>query len=196
MPDKNTQKPQKVMQKTNSSPPPPPVPPEGQGNSDGRFRRADEVFCEFCGLIMKMNSSICPHCGHKTKKSKKTPGCAIAAIAIGVVMVGMCIIGILAAIAIPNFIAYRTKAVEAAIQTELKNVQIAQEEYFLYNNKYALNFESLGYESDIITSHNIIITVEQADSSCYKLKGTSDRTSKIFWIGCEDTAPEYEENPY
>ena len=47
------------------------------------------------------------------------------------------IIGILAAIAIPKFSATRTKAAQAALKSDLRNLMTAQESYFGDNATYA-----------------------------------------------------------
>jgi type IV pilus assembly protein PilA len=53
-------------------------------------------------------------------------------------LVVMVIIGILAAIAIPSFLAQRDKGYQAAIKSDLKNAAIAEESYATDNNgKYA-----------------------------------------------------------
>jgi type IV pilus assembly protein PilA len=47
------------------------------------------------------------------------------------------IIGILAAIAIPKFAATKDKAKLAAIKSDLRNIETAEEAYFSDNNEYA-----------------------------------------------------------
>lgn len=56
-------------------------------------------------------------------------------------MIVIAIIGILAAIAIPNFISYRKRSYDSAAQSDLKNFMTAQEAYFVDYEKYA-DFES------------------------------------------------------
>ena len=55
------------------------------------------------------------------------------------IMVVIAIIAILAAIAIPQFSAYRDKSKIAAAQSALRNLAVAQENYYYYNNCYTLN---------------------------------------------------------
>ena len=52
-------------------------------------------------------------------------------------MIVIAIIGILAAIAIPNFISYRKRSYDTAAQSDLKNLMTAQEAYFVDFQKYA-----------------------------------------------------------
>ena len=51
-------------------------------------------------------------------------------------LVVIAIIGILAAIAIPQFAAYRERAYKSEAQSDLKNAATAQEAYFVDNNTY------------------------------------------------------------
>ena len=51
-------------------------------------------------------------------------------------MIVIAIIGILAAIAIPQFAAYRKRAQDSAAKSALKNLATAQENYYVQNNIY------------------------------------------------------------
>jgi type IV pilus assembly protein PilA len=51
-------------------------------------------------------------------------------------LVVVAIIGILAAIAIPQFAAYRRRGYEAAVRTDLRNAATAQEAYFAASQTY------------------------------------------------------------
>jgi len=51
-------------------------------------------------------------------------------------LVVVAIIGILAAIAIPQFAKYRQSAYNAAAQSDLKNISTALEAYFAENQQY------------------------------------------------------------
>jgi len=53
-------------------------------------------------------------------------------------MIVVAIIGILAAIAIPQFSAYRAKAFNSAAQTDLRNAMTAEEAYFASNQEYGV----------------------------------------------------------
>ncbi len=51
-------------------------------------------------------------------------------------LVVVAIIGILAAIAIPQFAAYRKRGHEAQVKSDLRNAAVAQEAYFAANSTY------------------------------------------------------------
>ena len=51
-------------------------------------------------------------------------------------LIVVAIIGILAAIAIPQFASYRTKAYNSAAQSDLKNTKTSLEAFYADNQKY------------------------------------------------------------
>jgi type IV pilus assembly protein PilA len=58
-------------------------------------------------------------------------------------MIVIAIIGILAAIAIPNFISYRMRAFDADAQSAIKNLMTAEEAYFADNAIYTDTISTL-----------------------------------------------------
>jgi len=58
-------------------------------------------------------------------------------------MVVIAIIGILAAIAIPQFAAYRQRAYLSALQSDVRSIANAQSAYFTANDRYAGNLNQL-----------------------------------------------------
>lgn len=59
-------------------------------------------------------------------------------------LVVIAIIGILAAIAIPQFAAYRKRSFEAQVQSDLRNAATAMEAYFVTSNTYRAGALSSG----------------------------------------------------
>ena len=84
---------------------------------------AQPRFCSTCGFALPGAVPRCPQCGREAPTGR--PGgmgpAAVVAIVAGVVVGGVCVVGILAAIAIPNFIKYqlRAKASEVTLNLEL-----------------------------------------------------------------------------
>ena len=63
-------------------------------------------------------------------------------------MIVVAIIGILAALAIPNFIRYQAKAKQAEASTSLKSIYTAQVSYFGETDSYTSLFTELGWEAE------------------------------------------------
>jgi len=173
---------------------PPPLPPvtgtqsEGMANSV-RPPNAGETFCPTCGTSIKLNDLACPGCGNKVKKKESLPGCAIVAIVVGVFFVAVAILGILAAIAIPNFIAYRNKAIQSEIKTELQNISMAQHEYYSEHSVYTMDLDRLNYQR---SDKAFDIEMVSADESCFLAVGSSPRLHHDVSIDCHGTSKEIE----
>jgi type IV pilus assembly protein PilA len=61
-------------------------------------------------------------------------------------MIVVAIIGILAAIAIPNFMNYQCKAKQAEAKSSLGSIRVAQEAYFAEFDKYSTDLTGIGFE--------------------------------------------------
>lgn len=94
-------------------------------------------------------------------------------------LVVIAIIGILAAIAIPQFSTYRKRAYESEAKSDLKNAAIAQEAYFVDNNTYlnaaiTTNLPGFNKSSDItLTSTGTV--------SAFTLTATHANCSAVSW---------------
>lgn len=60
-------------------------------------------------------------------------------------MIVVAIIGILAAIAIPNFLTYQCKARQAEAKTNLGAIRVSQEAYYAEYDTYSSNIDALGF---------------------------------------------------
>ena len=84
-------------------------------------------------------------------------------------MIVIAIIGILAAIAIPQFTAYRARSFDSAAQADLRNAATAQEAYYIAWNKYADDPAKLeGEETGYFRSTKVVLMVS-ANSSVYTM---------------------------
>ena len=99
------------------------------------------AFCAWCGSpVNEVSYAPCPRCHRPTNGS---PGNArksnTAAIIIGVVVGGLflvAIIGILAAIAIPNLLTAQQRSKQKRTMADIRSVATAAEAYATDNNKY------------------------------------------------------------
>jgi type IV pilus assembly protein PilA len=85
-------------------------------------------------------------------------------------MIVIAIIGILAAIAIPQFTSYRQRGFNAAVQADLRNAATAQEAYYTDGQVYTSangDLTSRGFTP----SSNVTLTVTGADTQGYTMTG-------------------------
>lgn len=59
------------------------------------------------------------------------------------ILIVIAILGILAAIAIPQFISYRSRSIDAQMRSDLRNAAIAVESYFAKHNVYPASFDEV-----------------------------------------------------
>ena len=96
-------------------------------------------------------------------------------------MIVIAIIGILAAIAIPQFSAYRTRSYNAAAEADLRNAATAQEAYYVDNQTYVANPPSLiGSTYGFYTSQNVSVAggaaAQQYTMTAYHSSGNKTYT--------------------
>ena len=75
------------------------------------------------------------------------------------------IIGILAAIAVPQFSKYRRSAHNAAALSDLKNAVLAQEAYHALNETYANSLDRLISTHDWVISSDVDLTITGNETS-------------------------------
>ena len=85
-------------------------------------------------------------------------------------MIVIAIIGILAAIAIPQFSAYRTRSFNSASQADLRNATTAQEAYFVDEQTYCATTSTLiGDTYGLYLSENVTLTVGNSNDETYNM---------------------------
>lgn len=84
-------------------------------------------------------------------------------------MIVIAIIGILAAIAIPQFAAYRKRGYNASVQADLKNLATVQEAYFTDTYTYTTtvgNLQNATY-GNYVTSDGVVLTIPAANKTTF-----------------------------
>jgi type IV pilus assembly protein PilA len=90
-------------------------------------------------------------------------------------MVVLSVIGILAAIAIPNFSAREGKAFDARIVTDVRNAAAGQEAYFMDNLEYSSDCTALpGFKP----SEGVTFTECSTDGVSFRITTTHTRSTK------------------
>ena len=91
------------------------------------------------------------------------------------------IVGVLAAIAIPNFVAYRNKTFQHSIKSELHNLLAAELSYFAEHNIYSTNLEDLNF---LPVSQDITIEIISADQNCFEALGMHNLLTDSLSVDC------------
>ncbi len=99
-------------------------------------------------------------------------------------MIVIAIIGILAAIAIPQFSAYRQRSYNSAAQSDLRNATTAQEAYFVDFSTYADDTDKLFGETYGFAgpSKDVTLTISSVDNTGYMMRAWHSAGNKSFVI--------------
>jgi type IV pilus assembly protein PilA len=96
-------------------------------------------------------------------------------------MIVIAIIGILAAIAIPQFSAYRQRSYNAAAEADLRNAATAQEAYFVDAQKYNTDLTQLiGTTYGLFTSAGVTVGIGGADTTRYTMTSFHTAGNKTY----------------
>jgi len=101
-------------------------------------------------------------------------------------MIVIAIIGILAAIAIPQFSAYRTRSYNSSAQSDVRNIATGQEAYYVDASTYANNYTGLtGTSYGYMQSGNVTVTVGggASDYTITGYHGSGDKTYSLSGPG-------------
>lgn len=139
--------------------------------------QAGSPFCSTCGRRLD-GAVICPNCNTPQKASSQgSKGAVIAVVVVICVFAFVFIIGILAAIAIPQFVSYRTKAFDMAAKQELKGAKGAVENYYSTNNVYPASLDQAGYAT---TTPQVAVTLERLEDGNYMLMSYHEGGRKVY----------------
>jgi type IV pilus assembly protein PilA len=102
-------------------------------------------------------------------------------------MIVIAIIGILAAIAIPQFSAYRQRSYNSAAQADLRNAATAQEAYFVDNATYAGSSTALigatyGLYISTVGGKRVSFSISAADQNEYTMEAYHQAGSVSYQI--------------
>ncbi|MFB0532541.1 MAG: type IV pilin protein [Desulfatiglandales bacterium] len=97
-------------------------------------------------------------------------------------MIVIAIIGILAAIAIPQFSAYRRRAYNSAALSDLKNFTTAQEAYYVDNATYCSSPAVLVSGFGAYTSDKVSILINTANANTYNMISYHSSGDKTYFI--------------
>jgi type IV pilus assembly protein PilA len=87
------------------------------------------------------------------------------------------IIGLLAAIAIPQFIAYRTRAIDTQMKSDLKNAAMAMESYFAEFKIYPASVGSIS-SAGYTQTNGIVLVISVTSPSSFTLTASTSNGSQ------------------
>jgi type IV pilus assembly protein PilA len=96
-------------------------------------------------------------------------------------LVVVAIIGILAAIAIPQFSAYRKRGYEAALKSDLRNAATSEEAYFAQNNAYKSGALTSGTPQGYNKTSTISGMNAAVGANTFQLTATHTNCTGITW---------------
>ncbi len=96
-------------------------------------------------------------------------------------LVVVAIIGILAAIAIPQFAAYRKRGHEAQVKSDLRNAAVAQEAYFAANSTYFNGTLTTGTPPGFNVTTGVSIGASVTGNGTYTLSASHSNCSSTTW---------------
>lgn len=97
-------------------------------------------------------------------------------------MIVIAIIGILAAIAIPQFTAYRTRSYNASANADLHNLATAQEAYYADHLVYCNSVGRLCVTYGAITSKGVHFRINLAHVSTYDMISWHDKGDMTYFV--------------
>ena len=130
------------------------------------------MYCPKCGTQNDDNAFKCIRCGTIIQKIprrvvtlKKSNTAVIVLVIVGAFVGIFMIIGILAAIAIPQFSAYRTRSYNSAAQSDVRNLATAEEAYYVDYSTYTSSVSALSGTYDYMPSPNVNVSLEGTETS-------------------------------
>jgi Tfp pilus assembly major pilin PilA len=143
-----------------------------------------DKFCTACGKKIKARAEICPECGVRQLVVSGGGSNTLATIVI-VIVVGFGFvagIGILAAIAIPQFSAYRMKGYDSAALSDLKNAKTSVEAFIADKGKLPKTLEEAGMKPNL----NIELSYEKSENDKgYVIISVHSKGDKMYLMTSE-----------
>lgn len=97
------------------------------------------------------------------------------------ILIVIAIIGILVAIAIPQFSAYRIRSYNSIAVSDLRNAATAQEAYYVEHKTYAKSYEALAVRPDFYTSPGVVMDISGNENG-YTMIARHRKSNKTYTL--------------
>jgi Tfp pilus assembly protein PilE len=160
------------------------------------------VFCRHCGSKISRKTLVCPTCGRgqDVNSGKTSKAAMIVVIVLVAGFFGIAVLGIVAAIAIPQFAQYRSKGSDALARVELMKARAACDSYIANTKSYPESLNQAGFQP----AENVMVNYEREGEVNYRVTAVHRNGRKVFAVTSQDPtkiyakqkeAPDSEFNP-
>jgi Tfp pilus assembly protein PilE len=147
------------------------------------------VFCRHCGSRITAKTLVCPACGRgqDVNSGKGSKAAMILVIVLVAGFFGIAVLGIVAAIAIPQFAEYRSRGGDALARVELMKARAACDSYSTNNKYYPESLNQTGFKP----AENVTVNYEREGEASYRITAVHQNGRKVFAVTSQDTAKVY-----
>lgn len=149
----------------------------------------NRLYCRHCGAAITARTLVCPNCGMgqdaNAGKSNKVVMAVVIVLVAG--FFGIAMLGIVAAIAIPQFAEYRSRGGVASARAELMKAQTACESFHEANENYPDSLEQAGFTP----LENVTVNYERVGVEGYSISAIHQNGRRIFAVISDDGAKVY-----
>lgn len=155
------------------------------------------IFVPVLGVILyyligrgqKLSSSPSISNDAPTQPAKVSTKKIVLAVVLGFLLLGGGTIGIVAAIAVPQFTEYRMKGYNASASSDLKNAKTGCESYFADNNRYPESARDIQMNADpnVVLEYRVVKRSENGEVEGYELHTYHKDGDKEFINSSEET---------
>ncbi len=148
-----------------------------------------KMFCRHCGSAITAKTLVCPACGkgQDANSGKRSKAAMLLVIVVVAGFFGIAVLGIVAAIAIPQYAAYRSKGSDALARVELTKARAACESYFANTRYYPESLDQAGFKPVA----NVTVKYEREDEAHYSITAEHQNGGKLFAATSRDPAKVY-----
>ncbi len=140
------------------------------------------MYCPKCGTKNDDNAYKCSKCGiviQQVPAVKKSNTAVVVLVIAGIAIGFFIVVGILAAIAIPSFVSYQTKARDAMAQAEVKNACTAAAEFFMEHPDETITPDDLK-ERGVVMNPDIELVIENGTMADLSIRAKHAKGRKIY----------------